>query len=257
MILSSAQNKIIKKIISLKSKKGRYQQGQFIVEGKKPVREAALQNKIVFLVYCPELFDLKNELPAYMGDCYEASLSLFSKITTLENPEGVIAVLPFEKTAFCDLVLNGDMLILDKINDPGNAGAMIRSADAFGFANILALDGCVDLYSPKCIRSSMGSFLRVNFYQASIAQLIDYCKKETVSILGLDCNGEQLENDTSEFSKPVGLIIGSESHGIDTNLEEVINLRIKIPMTSSIESLNAAIAGSIMMSSIYQIRKNK
>lgn len=253
MLINSLQNKSVKELNSLKMSKTRKALGRYILEGVKPVVESSNTEQCQEVYFCPELLGKKIALsPAFKGELIEVSLGVYQKITTMENPEGILSVNSFAETNLDMAFISKPFLVFDRIMDPGNMGTLIRSADAFGFRNIVLLDGCTDPYNPKSTRSSMGSVLRVQFARSSeedFLKVID--SQDNVYLVGLDMNGAGL---VDCGGKICGLIIGGESHGLSPVFDQVVNCKFRIAMEQGVESLNAAIAGSIAMHSIKAIR---
>jgi TrmH family RNA methyltransferase len=141
---------------------------------------------------------------------------------------------------------NSKVLYLDGIKDPGNLGTIIRSADAFGWNNIVLAPQCVELYNPKVVQSTMGSLFHVNVHLDKDGSFIRNARSNQRSIVGADLKGEKLLNSTIPGANAV-LVIGSESHGLSDAVRENINHYVNIEQAGNAESLNAAIAASIIM----------
>lgn len=253
-MLSKNQIKLIK---SLHQKKNRCEHQLFIAEGNKIVTELLHSSfKIVYLITTESwknrhkaLFDSFPILPILINE------EIYYAITTLINPDMVMAVAEIPKQHInSGYLLNEYTLYLDKIKDPGNMGTIIRTADWFGIKQILCSEECVDIYNPKVIQASMGSFLRVNIVESTnYIALSQY--QNSIPIYGMYLEGENIYN--SAINKPAIIVIGSESHGISADLDPIINKKITIPRLyekhtdfAQPESLNAAIATAIICSEI-------
>jgi TrmH family RNA methyltransferase len=138
------------------------------------------------------------------------------------------------------------VLYLDGIKDPGNLGTLIRSADAFGWSQIVLAPHCVELYNPKVVQSTMGSIFHVNICTDIAGKFLHESKQANREIIGADLSGQKLMT-MNRPSKDLVLIIGSESHGISDNARALIDNYVLIEQLGNAESLNAAIAGSIIM----------
>jgi TrmH family RNA methyltransferase len=136
-------------------------------------------------------------------------------------------------------------LILDGLSDPGNVGTILRTADAFGAAYVVALQDCVDLFSPKVVRAGMGAHFRLPLYEDVRIEDVQATLPSTTLVASSVGDGEALPH----FAWPVhtGLVIGSEAHGLSADVEELVEKRVHIPMRRGVESLNAAVAASIIM----------
>nr|WP_330368177.1 RNA methyltransferase [Clostridioides difficile] len=142
-------------------------------------------------------------------------------------------------------------MILDRIQDPGNMGTIIRTADSAGVDAIIALKGCVDIYNPKVIRSTMGSIFDVNIIDASQDETVDMLKSLDFNIVSSYLNTENFY-DKIDYGSKVALVIGNEANGINEELVSKSDILVKIPIYGKAESLNAAISSAILM---YEIKK--
>ena len=247
-MIQSLQNKLIKTINLLKTAKGRKSEGLYILEGVKPVAESIVMGKSLELIVCSEL--LKNHpIPKHHATT-EVSEKVFRHLSTLENPEGVLSINSINRCKISELSKD-PFLVLCGVQDPGNTGTLIRSADAFGFSQVVFLEGNADPFGPKSTRASMGSILRISAYFGDYQELISLVKKCQCPLIGLDVKGTQNKKNTDQGKGFLGVVIGSESHGIPEAMEQVLTSKIRIPMSNSVESLNAAVAGSILMQSFY------
>lgn len=252
MSIHSLQNKAVKEVNSLKTIKGRKKCKMFILEGLKPVQEALQLGLGCRLIICPETLGHKiNDIKNFNGERLEVSKEVFEKLTSLENPEGVLLVLPIREQQLSQINPQKPILILDRVSDPGNLGTLMRSADAFGFHQIILMNGSADPFSPKAARSSMGSILRVQCVKSNEDDVIDFFRESNICPIGLDANGCDVLQD---LKKNTAVVLGSESHGISSRIKSEIKSFVKIEMEPGIESLNASIAGSIIMQQIYSRR---
>ncbi|ALP02650.1 Putative TrmH family tRNA/rRNA methyltransferase [Clostridioides difficile] len=142
-------------------------------------------------------------------------------------------------------------MILDRIQDPGNMGTIIRTADSAGVDAIIALKGCVDIYNPKVIRSTMGSIFDMNIIDASQDETVDMLKSLDFNIVSSYLNTENFY-DKIDYGSKVALVIGNEANGINEELVSKSDILVKIPIYGKAESLNAAISSAILM---YEIKK--
>lgn len=255
MIISSS-NPIIKEVKSLHKKKDRWSKKNFFIEGIRGVEDCINSGiDIEYLVYSDMLFstnggkkllDIINQ-----GDykIYYISDKLFKEISDTERPQGILAVVKFNLKDIKEALLekNNFLLLLDRIQDPGNMGTIIRTADAFGANGVIVTEGCVDVYNPKTIRSTMGSIFHVPIiYYNNTKEAIRDLKANNIKIIttSLTANKYSFEVD---FNTSFSLVIGNEASGVSEEVMEVSDLLIKIPMLGEAESLNAAIASSVIM----------
>ncbi len=247
----SRENKTLKLIRGLQKKKGRTDSGLYFVEGVRIVREALqdAEAQIECLVVS-QSFEEKNQ--SFVDDLdkngktvYIVKDGLFSDLCDTETPQGIAAVLHMTKPTIQPQTLSY-LLVLDGVSEPGNLGTMIRTAEAAGIEAVLLLKGCVDLYNPKVVRSTMGSLFRV----PCVTGLEPSYLKE------LQSQGFQLIATALEDSVPLtegvvtgnrAIVIGSEADGVSEEILKMADVRLRIPMEGKVESLNAAVAAGIVM----------
>jgi RNA methyltransferase, TrmH family len=235
-MLSRNVEKLIK---SLKVKKYRHNHHLYIAEGVKVVEEIISTNNTP--KYLVVTNNAQTKFQNYQKDLIIVDEKKMKEISQLSTPSDVLGVFEIpqdEKFTLSDLTL-----ILDNIGDPGNLGTIVRTADWFGIKNIVCSKESVDLYNIKTVQSTMGSINRVNVYYEDLAQFINKYKKE-VTIYATTLDGDTLEKTKPE--KPAFIIIGSESHGISDVVLSLTDKKITITKLGSAESLNAAVATSIV-----------
>ena len=237
--ITSTQNQKYKYIKSLLQKKERVKNGEYTVEGIKSVSDAAAANAdIVCIAKSSEVslgFDA-GKVPVYNVD-----QKIFPGLCDTKSPQGVIAVIKMPKAA--PLPNGGKFVYCDRISDPGNLGTIIRTADAAGFEVIMS-PGCADLYSPKTIRSSMGSFFHTKVYENVGYEEL---KKSGMRLIAGALCSESKDYRTANYGGSVALIVGNEANGVSEELLSVCDEKVIIPIIGRAESLNAAVAAAIMM----------
>lgn len=242
MDITSLDNQQIKKVVALHNKKYRDEYNEFFIEGSKLLEEAIRHNQeIVKVFYCPQIAEYNFSIPAD-----KVSKEIMAKMTATNTPQGIVAVLKIPKS---NILKKDKILFLDRVQDPGNVGTIIRTADAFGFDAVLLSEGCADVYSPKVVRSTMGSLFHLPIKQKVS---INEVKK-----LGGKIYASSLKAKNSIFdidiSMPFVLVIGNEGKGISDDVRDISDEFIKIDMQGNAESLNASIAAGILM---YEFSKN-
>ncbi len=247
-MISSAKNPRVLSWKSLQDRKGREASGAFLVEGLRMVREAlgsGLEVQAVLLRedYVPS-FRIPDGVPVYM-----LSEHAFSAVTDTRTPQGIAAVLS-RRT----LPLEGRRLLaLDAVQDPGNVGTIIRTADAAGFDGVILGPECADLYSPKVLRSTMGSIFRMRFsFPENLPAALAGFRSLGYSVLSSQLDGEPFF-ERKDVSDAFVLIIGNEGNGISAAVQAEATHRLRLPMRGGAESLNAAVAAGIMM---YDLMRN-
>ncbi len=240
--LTSLKNPKILAWRSLKDKKGRQEQQSFLVEGVRMVREALASSFQVRAVLLREDFIPDSPLPAETP-VYSLPGHVFQAICDTKTPQGIAAVLSLQARE----ASGSRLLALDGVQDPGNVGTIIRTADAAGFDGVLFSPDCADLFSPKVLRSTMGSIFRLGFsFPDSLPEALGKMKKDGYSVLSSQLDGDPFF-DRKDVSPSFVLIIGNEGNGISDAVKAVATHRLCLPMRGGAESLNAAVAAGIMM----------
>jgi len=229
----------VKYIQSLSHKKQRQQAGEFIAEGPKIFAELLRSGYIISKLYHLESFDLHvahREIETRLITEEE-----LGRISQLETPNQVLAVVRM-KTEIQVPVTEGWMLALDGIQDPGNLGTIIRIADWFGIHTILCSADTVELYNPKVIQSTMGSFVRTQLVYGDLSTLL---RQYALPVWGAVLNGSDIRS--VQLPRKGILLIGNESQGIRDHLSPFITHPVTIPRKGGAESLNAAVATGILL----------
>lgn len=232
----------IKYIKDLSRKSVRFAEGKFVVEGEKLVDELLKSNFEIVSIYAIELW--VNDLDSGFTVVSDKELS---RISHLKSPNKVLAVVKMPEFWDLEEESTGLTLFLDRINDPGNLGTIIRMADWFGVKHIVCTQNSVDVFNSKVIQSSMGSIFRIPVEYVEGSEFIEEYKAMNPShpVLGAAMNGEELG--TFEFPKNALLIMGSESHGIDEEIDSLITQHITIPKFGNAESLNVGVATGVLL----------
>ena len=240
--LTSLKNPKVAAWRSLKDRKGRKEQNAFLVEGVRMVREAisstfSVKALLVREDYIPG-FSIPSDLPSYL-----LPVHVFQSVCDTRTPQGVAAVLEMKTRP----VSGSRLVALDGVQDPGNVGTIIRTADAAGFDGILLSPDCADLFSPKVLRSTMGSIFRLGFsFPSSLPDALIQFKKDGFSVLSSQLNGKSFY-DRKNISPSFVLVIGNEGKGISDAVKAIATHHLCLPMRGGAESLNAAVAAGIMM----------
>ena len=231
-MITSVDNDKIKFVSKLNDKKYRKEFGLFIVEGEHLVEEAYKHNLL------KEVYSL-NETS--YDNSYVVSKSVMRKISSLNTIPNIIGVCKIKE----EKSLGNKILILDGIQDPGNLGTIIRSAVAFNISTIVISDDTVDLYNPKVIRATEGMLFNINIVKKNLMEFIPSIK-DKYKIYGTNVNkGTHLKN--VDKIKNYAIIVGNEGNGVKKEIQDMCDLNIYIPISSSCESLNVAIATSIIL----------
>lgn len=242
----------IKTIQSLKIGKYRQENKLFVVEGYKMVDELLESRFTTERICITETFKAKNPSFNYRGLSPEiVSEKQMEQMSNQDTPPGILAVVKIPQQR--NLEENTLILALDGINNPGNLGTIIRTAEWFGIKNIVCSEDCVEIWNPKVIQSTMGSIFRMTIIRTNLEEYLLAQKTANIPIYGALLEGEDIYKKQMIKSEGV-IVIGSESHGIRSKLLRMITDPITIPRDESAatESLNASIATAIIMSEIWR-----
>lgn len=250
-MLSKAKIKYLK---SLKVSKGRTKSGCFVAEGDKMVHDIIQSNWTITELYAQShwLEKLGIENKKKIGRIVEIDLQEMKKVSSLISPHNVLAVVKMpELDPTANPPANNLSLALDRIQDPGNLGTIIRTAAWFGIENVYCSNDSVDVYNPKVVQSTMSALLKVNVRYTDLSNLMKWYLKNSLPVYGTFISGKDIFHEDLHSE---GLILmGNESSGISTLLQELVTHRIAIPHYpanhgSRIESLNVASATAIVCS---------
>ena len=238
--------------------KARREQGLFVAEGRKMFLEAP--ENWVFQVFVSETFSQDGELMAQVEKYpYEiVKDSVFRQMCDTKTPQGILTVLKLPSWSE-EEVLAGEnplVMVLEDLQDPGNAGTILRTGEGAGVSGVFLTKTCVDITNPKVIRSTMGSVLRVPFvYAPDLKEACEQMKKAGISLYAAHLKGMH-NYDQEDYTKDTGFLIGNEAKGLTDEMAAVADTYIKIPMAGQVESLNAAVASSVLMFEAARQRRN-
>lgn len=232
-----------KYIQSLHNKKYRTEYGEFLVEGEKGLLELLASDFEIVELFCTADFLEKNKIKEAVTVTSQVQIE---QISTFKSNNSGIAVVK-QKANLTPKNLEGLTLFLDNINDPGNLGTIIRLADWYGLENIICSENTVELYNPKVISSTMGSYLNIHCFYTNLS---DFLKNWKSPLYAADLVGANVHKQV--FEEKSGIIIGSESHGISESLKPFISQNVTIPKIGKAESLNAAMATAIILDNIFR-----
>lgn len=241
-MLSKRKSKYFK---SLQLKKFRQTEGLFLVEGEKVVLEVIASNFTIHTLLCTDLFYEKYAKTideAEIEDCILVKSTDLIGIGTYKSNDTAIAIVYMPETTFQPAPTEGVTLVLEDINNPGNLGTILRIADWYGISQILCSHSSTDLYAPKVIQSSMGSFTRVNVYYVDLEEWLSQSKWP---VFGAVLSGKSVYN--TNLPENAILVMGSESHGISKELLAHIEHKIAIPRVGGAESLNVSVATAVLL----------
>lgn len=254
-MITSTSSSQVKHVISLLSKaKERKKNNEYVVEGIRMVSEAPAD--LLVKIYMSERFQNNNseyvkELVKKQGisdDSIEiVADNVFDRMSQTQTPQGIMAVVRMKDNSLSDMLSGNPLLIMvENLQDPGNLGTIIRMGEGAGVTGVIMSPNTVDIYNPKTIRSTMGSIFRVPFiYVQDFGEAVSECQKSGVKVYAahLDGNNTYLGED---YSTPTAFLIGNEGNGLTDDITKQADTLIRIPMEGEVESLNAAIACTIL-----------
>lgn len=241
MVITSTDNAKVQEVAKLADKKYRKFYQSYVIEGERLVRDAIFHGAQVQNIFVSESVVEELDFP----NAIVVSDRVFAKMSGTVNSQGVLAVAKIPQAELVEP--QGNCLILDNLQDPGNIGTLIRTAVACEFTDIYAVN-CADLYSPKVVRSAMSAHFCLNLHQTDdIAKVFDVASKNV--ILACDMGGRNIFD--CKFDGNVALVLGNEGNGLSAYSRANANDTICLPMANNFESLNVAVAGSVIMYQIY------
>jgi len=250
--IESSSNSIYKNTKKLFEKNGRKKSSCFIIEGERIVRDAYKNGAQFEYIILNE----KRELPAELNEVktYVITEKLFNDLKETVNSQGILAVVRCPENDFdaVDLSEGGCFLYLDSVMDPGNMGTILRSADAFGINGVILSKGCVDVYNPKVIRSTMSGIFNVNLFFDN-GKYLEKFKNNGYKIIGTFPEGEKTSSGF-EYTDKCVIVMGNEANGISREIENLCDAKLTIPMTGGAESLNVSVACGIILYESYVYR---
>ena len=253
--ITSHQNQRIKSLIKLKNRRAREKAQKTLLEGYRLISRAMdAKYPIEECYFTPSMFlgENENTLLKALEDMgtklIKVPESILQKISYRDRPEGLVAVSPIRKHSLKNIpiVKNGLYLVVESIEKPGNLGSILRSADASGVNGLLVCDKCTDLYNPNVLRASTGAIFYVPIAECSSSEAIDWLHTNKINTLAATPHAKQ-PYDEVDMKKSIAIVTGSEQFGLSATWMENSKIKTKIPMQGQIDSLNVAIATSILL----------
>jgi RNA methyltransferase, TrmH family len=253
--ITSLQNPRVKRLIRLRDRRARDEEGAFLVEGYREVRRA-LEKKVALaeLFFSRDWFLGVNE-PALLAEAeasgaklYELSKDAFAKVAYRERPDGVLAVAPQWKRALADITLPAKpfILVVEAIEKPGNLGTILRSADAAGCDAVIVCDPVTDLFNPNVVRASTGVLFSVPCVVEESAKVLAWLREKGIRTIATTPAAKEVYSD-ADLRGPLAVIMGSEQYGLSEFWLKSADLPVRIPMAGQADSLNVAMAALITL----------
>ncbi|MFD0696070.1 TrmH family RNA methyltransferase [Paenibacillus sp. GCM10027628] len=247
----SVQNNRVKEWAQLLERRGRDKQGKYMIEGYHLIEEALRAGAPVETI----VFSLEKGMPDGLvplsGDRMEwvgVSQAVLEKCSDTQTPQGVFAIVAKQGLGADELLSDAYDLavVLDGVQDPGNLGTIIRSADAVGASAVVIGRGTVDLYNPKTIRSTMGSMYHLPIVEADLLELLPRARERGVRLVTTSLQAQRSCYDT-DLRQPTWLILGNEAKGVSPEVAAQSDVQVIIPMQGKAESLNVAMAATVLL----------
>jgi len=246
--INSSANKQYKLCTQLTSKKYRDKYGLYLIEGDNLIAEAVACNVEITAVFLSHQYGHAKTLA--IPEPYILSEKLFNNIAQTETSQGIIAIVKKREdtqSAFFSHCKAGNILVLDRLQDLGNIGTMIRTADAAGYKGVIAIKGTGDIFSPKAVRAAAGSLFRMPILLFdTAAEALAALKAQGKKVIGT-CFEAKADYFDVDLKSDVALLIGNEGGGLSKELMAGADVNVKIPMEPTVDSLNAAVAAGILM----------
>ena len=261
-LITSHSNDTIKRIRSLREKKGRVQQGLFLAEGMRIVAEAMdAGHRPEILVYASEARDhallqkLVAQCEAQGGDVIETSVDILHKLSGKDNPQMLLGVFAARSLPLSALDRHSHYVwvVCQSLKDPGNLGTILRTCDAVGAGGLILLDQSCDPYSVEAVRASMGALFTQQIVQTTGAEFFAWLRQGAGQLVGASLNTDT-DYQAVQYSAPTFLFMGNEQSGLPADYEAQCDALVKIPMAGKADSLNVAIATAVLL---YEILNQK
>lgn len=252
--LTSVHNQHVKNWKKLQTKKFRRQTGRYLLDGWHLVSEARQAGvTIIQLVGTEEQLNAHPELIKSSQEVYEVTPDIMQHITDTVTPQGIAAIVDLpDAHRLPNQPLTGAWLLLDRVQDPGNVGTMVRTADAAGFTGVVVGNRSADLYSPKVVRSMQGSQFHLQMFEGNLAKWIDDFHQVNAPVYGTQLNPHAKSFRDVHPDQTFALIMGNEGHGMSDDLLSQTTDNLFIPMRGQAESLNVAVSAGILMFQLNQ-----
>lgn len=247
--IESVHNQHVKNWRKLQTRKGRKKFGQYLLDGWHLVYEVAKSDqRLIDLIGTADELDQHEDIVSLFENVYEVTPTIIKDITETNTPQGIVAVveLPNIHRIPADH-LKGAWLFLDRVQDPGNVGTMVRTADAAGFTGVVASHQTADFFNPKVVRSMQGSQFHVELVAGDLQKWVQDFKDANLPVYGTQLNPAAQDYRDVKAGDNFALIMGNEGQGMSDQLLSATTENLYIPMRGSAESLNVAVSAGILM----------
>lgn len=268
-IITSAQNTRVKQVVGLRDRRERDKSNLFLIEGyRELLRAIQAGRKMDSLFICPELFlgenepDLIQTIAASKVPVIRCAEHVFRKISYRDRPDGLLAIAPQQKKTLSDLELllknttSPFLMIAEAIEKPGNLGTILRSSDAVGLDALIVCDRCTDIHNPNVVRASVGTLFSVPVIEAEGKETLAWLQKHGIAILAATPSAEAEFTDV-DMTGPLAIVLGTEQLGLSQLWMDNATIQVKIPMHGAADSLNVAMAATLLAYEAQRQRRMK
>ena len=261
-VISSPHNKMVRMAAMLKQKKHRDELGCFLVEGPRMLEEAVKSDWDIDFCLCSTEAVENNRIQRFLYGLpsqirvIQVSEELFKKVSDTEEPQGILAVVKKKNTSIREIVNSQEpfVVILDEIQDPGNVGAIIRTAAAAGSTGVLLTKGCADAFGTKTVRATMGSLFHLPVIQGlSKQEIILILAEQNIDMYVTSLEASKLYYGL-DFTRRMAMVFGNEGNGVSQELLNAAKERIHIPLLRNVESLNVAASAAVILYEVVRQR---
>lgn len=246
--IHSIKNQKVKELAKLKLAKYRKQHQAYLIEGPHLI-DMALHSGVVFkyvLISEDKQSQYENYIEQFNEKVLLVNQSILAYLGDTETTQGILACVKHAQPV-SSKETSSRCLVLDSVQDPGNLGTMIRTADAAGFSHIILGNGCVDCYNSKVLRSAQGSHFYMNIETANLLEWIPEKQKQGIQCFAAALDDKALDYQVVKGHKKIAIIVGNEGNGISKEILELVDKKVMIPIYGQAESLNVAIAAALLM----------
>jgi TrmH family RNA methyltransferase len=258
-MITSLQNSKVKQLVRLRERRERDLTQTFLIEGYRELLRAIDQGvEIITLFYCPEFFLGVNEnslIARVKGEKFICTPDVFKKVSYRDRPDGLLAIAKESHLKLKDLKLSPSPFLVacEAIEKPGNLGTILRSSDSVKVDGLIVCDQCTDIFNPNTVRASVGTLFTVPVAEATSQETIDWLKANNIKILAATPSGESNYFDV-DLTQGICIAVGTEQLGLSKLWMEQADLRVNIPMKGVADSLNVAMATTILLHEVLRQR---
>jgi RNA methyltransferase, TrmH family len=267
--LTSTQNPRVKELVHLRERRARDKSGMFIIEGyRELLRAVDSGHPIAQLFICRELFLGSNEesliqkIKSQGSQIFSCSKPVFEKMSYRDRPDGLIAIAPQQHLGLNEMqekllkVTSPFLVVAEAIEKPGNLGTILRSSDAVGVDGLIVCDRCTDIYNPNVVRASVGTLFTVPVVESEGKDALQWLKKNKISILAATPSAEK-EFTKVDMTGPLAIVVGTEQLGLSDQWLDEADICVRIPMCGVADSLNVAMATTLLLYEALRQRGSK